>query len=111
MKRVQQKSVSYGYCGVAFVATVAQCSYRLAFEAFQFTEEQANYYYSKHHHLFEAMQRLGCSSQLKKFTSWRNVNGPAIVAVNHTLDGYWHWVAFDGAAIFDPKPNRPGTKN
>jgi len=110
MKRIQQKSAWYGDCGVACVAMLANCTYRRAFNALVFNDEQREYYYTRHLHLINALMQLGCNVQRKKFNSWRNIDGRAIVAVNHTQDGYWHWVAFDGNAILDPKPTRPGRK-
>ena len=110
MKRVQQKSVYYGDCGVACVAMLAGCTYEHAFNALGFNDEHGEYYYTRHFHLFDALNRLGFIVQRKHFCSWNDVGGHAIVAVNHTQYGYWHWVAFDGSAILDPKPNRPGRK-
>lgn len=105
MVRVQQKSIGHADCGVACVAMLAGCSYRQAFDIFGFAENQSEFY-TRHHHLIRALKKLGCAVKRKRFRSWRGIRGRAIVAVNHTQNGYWHWVAFDGEAILDPKPGR-----
>lgn len=105
MKRVQQRSIEQGDCGVACVAMLAGCTYRQAFAAFGFAENQRDFY-TEHRHLIGALKILGCAATLKKFSSWRKIPGHAIVAVNHTRKDYWHWVAFDGEAILDPHPDR-----
>lgn len=109
MKRVQQRSIEQGDCGVACVAMLAGCTYRHAFATFGFAENQRDFY-TEHRHLIGALQNLGCAAKLKKFSSWRKISGHSIVAVNHTQEGYWHWVAFDGRSILDPHPDRPGRK-
>lgn len=109
MKRVQQRSIEHADCGVACVAMLAGCSYHQAFEAFEFAGNQSEFY-TRHHHLISALEKLGCAVKRKRFRSWREIRGRAIVAVNHTQDGYWHWVAFDGEAVLDPKPGRPRRK-
>jgi len=87
---------------------LANCSYQQAFEAFGFAENQSEFY-TLHHHLISALEKLGCSVKRKRFRSWREICGHAIVAVNHSQYG-WHRVAFDGEAILDPKPSRMGRK-
>lgn len=109
MKRVQQRSVQHADCGVACVAMLAGCSYQRAFKAFGFANDQRQFY-TWHHHLISALEKLGCTVKRKLFSSWCNIEGRAIVAVDHTQGGDWHWVAFDGAAILDPKPSRKGRK-
>lgn len=109
MKQVQQRSIEYSDCGVACVAMLAGCSNRKAFKAFGFKDNQREFY-TRHHHLISALEKLGCVVKRKHFRSWRDITGRAIVAINHTQDGYWHWVAFDGEAILDPKPSRQGRK-
>jgi len=109
MKRVQQKSIEHADCGVACVAMLAGCSYRHAFNAFSF-ENDLDEFYTLHHHLISALEKLGCEVKRKRFRSWCEIKGLAIVAVNHKKDGCWHWVAFDGEAILDPEPGRSGRK-
>ena len=110
MKRVQQRSIWHADCGVACVAMLAECSYAEARKALGFAED-AEEFYTWHCDIFKALSILGCSVKKRKFGSWRKISERAIVAVNFTRDGYyWHWVAFDGEAILDPKPNRPGRK-
>lgn len=109
MKWVQQQSIEHADCGVACVAMLAGRSYQQAFEVFGFAENQSEFY-TRHHHLISALEKLGCAAKRKRFRSWRVIRGRAIVAVNHTQDGYWHWVAFDGEAILDPKPGKTGRK-
>lgn len=109
MRRVQQRSIEHADCGVACVAMLVGCSYRRAFRAFGFADNQREFY-TRHHHLISALEKLGCAVKRKRFRSWREIHSRAIVAVNHTQDRYWHWVAFDGEAIFDPRPDRLGRK-
>lgn len=109
MKRVQQQSLGRADCGVACVAMLAGCSYQRAFKAFNFAEGQRQFY-TWHHHLIGALEELGCTVKRRKFRSWREIDGQAIVAVDHTKYGDWHWVVFDGEAILDPKPKRAGRK-
>ena len=109
MKRVQQKSIEHADCGVACVAMLAGCSYQQAFKAFGFAENQGEFY-TRHHHLISALEKLGCAVKRKRFSSWCGIHGQAIVSVNHSQDGCWHWVVFDGEAILDPKPGRTGRK-
>jgi ABC-type bacteriocin/lantibiotic exporter with double-glycine peptidase domain len=104
MKRVQQQSIKHADCGVACVAMLAGCSYQKAFKAFGFADDRRKFY-TLHHHLISALGKLGCAVKRKRFRSWREISGRAIVAVNHRQNGYWHWVAFDGVAILDPKPD------
>ena len=105
MKRVQQKSIEHADCGVACVAMVAGCSYQKAFAAFEFAKGQC-VFYTWHHHLISALEKLGCTVKRKKFRTWGEIGGKAIVAVDHTKNGKWHWVAFDGETILDPKPKK-----
>ncbi len=110
MDRVQQKSIRLGDCGIACVAMLAGCTYEEARNALGFAKDEDEYY-TWHNDLRDGLQKLGCAVKYKKFKSWRKMQGQAIVAVNHTKDGnYWHWVAFDGEAILDPKPSRPDRK-
>ena len=92
---------------VACVAMLAGCSYQHAFEAFGFVEIQ---FYTRHHHLISALEKLGCAVKWKRFCSRRVIRGHAIVAVNHMQYRYWHWVAFVGEEILDLKPGRSGRK-
>lgn len=92
------------------MAMLAGCSYDGALEALEFADD-AEEFYTWHTDLFNALGKLGCAVKKRKFVSWRKIGGRAIVAVNHTRDRrYWHWVVFDGEAILDPKPSRPGRK-
>lgn len=110
MQRVQQCSIEQGDCGIACVAMLAGCSYDEARIALEFAEDDDEFY-TWHDDLLKALKTLGCEVTFNKFLSWRKIEGRAIVAVNHTKDGnYWHWVVFDGEAILDPKPSRPGRK-
>lgn len=107
MKRIEQKSLELGDCGVACVAMLAGCSYEVAKEALDFGCDDSDLR-TRHDALLKAFSQLGCQISEHDFTSWRAIEGEAVVAVNHTKDGdSWHWVAFDGSAILDPKPNYP----
>ena len=110
MERVQQRSILLADCGIACVAMLAGCSYDEARKALGFAKDEEEFY-TRHHDLRDGLKKLGCTMKYKRFQSWRKIQGKAIVAVNHTRNGlYWHWVAFDGEAILDPIPSRPGRK-
>ena len=109
MRRIQQKSIKHADCGVACVAMLARCRYRMAFRSFGFLADQVKFD-TLHHQLISALARLGCAVKRKRFRSWRQIEGSAIVAVNYRQDGSWHWVVFDGDAILDPLPNKLGRK-
>lgn len=89
MRRVQQRSIEHADCGVACVAMLAGCSYQQAFEVFGFTEDQS-VFFTRHHHLVSALENLGSAVKRKRFCSWREIYGRAIVAVNRSQDGHWH---------------------
>ena len=91
-------------CGVACVAMVSGVDYQTAFDAMGFPDF-ARDYYSKHLRVAKALQQLGRTVQWKKFKSWKEIPGHAIVAVNHRVNRtYFHWVAFAEELIFDPNP-------
>jgi ABC-type bacteriocin/lantibiotic exporter with double-glycine peptidase domain len=99
-----------GDCGVACVAMLASCTYEQAKEALGFSKTDVSFY-TRHDDLLQAFSKLGCKVKKHRFNSWRKIKGKAVVAVNHSKDDYrWHWVAFDGSAILDPKPNYPNRK-
>jgi len=105
MRRVRQRYRSD--CGVACVAMLARVSYQQAFDAFGFAGSERRFYTS-HGQIAEALQILGLQIQWKKFSSWDDVPGRAILGVNHRCDRRnYHWVAYDGKCIRDPNPNRP----
>ena len=64
MKRVQQQSIEYSDCGVACAAMLAGCSYLRVFQAFVFADNQREFY-TGHHHLISALEKLGCAGQEK----------------------------------------------
>lgn len=104
LKRVRQRYRSD--CGVACVAMVAQVKYQQAFDVFGFTEEDR--FYTRHKHLMEALEKLGCEVQRKMFRSWEDIPGHAILPVNRRCEGkHFHWVVYDGKAVLDPNPQRP----
>jgi|SRR3989338_2155404 len=106
IRRVWQRYKSD--CGVACVAMIAGVSYEQAFEAFCFSEEAKKFYTSRGQ-LIEALEELGFTMHWKMFRSWEEVPGCAIVPVNHRCNRKnFHWVVYDGKAVFDPNPNRPG---
>lgn len=79
-------------------------SYQQAFDAIGFSEEHKQFY-TTHTCLTNALRKLGVSVMWRKFRSWHDIPGLAIVAVNHRRNRrYFHWVIFDGAAILDPSP-------
>ena len=106
IQRVEQRAIGRADCGVACVAMLAGCSYEQAFTALGFEGHQRQFY-TRHRHLMRALEVLGCVVQRKKFVTWYQISGPAIVAVNHTRRGkYWHWVVWADYTILDPRPNR-----
>ena len=106
IQRVEQRANGRADCGVACVAMLAGCSYEQALTALGF-EGQQRQFYTRHRHLMNALSMLGCVVQRKKFVTWYQIAGPAIVAVNHTRRGkYWHWVVWVDYTILDPRPNR-----
>lgn len=105
IRRVRQRYRSD--CGVACVAMLAGVQYWQAFDAFEFSEE-GNGFYTGHGHLVEALEKLGCQVIRKRFTSWEDVPGSAILPVNHRCNRCnFHWVVYDGREILDPYPTRP----
>lgn len=106
VQRVEQRALGRADCGVACVAMLAGCRYEDALLALGF-EGQQRQCYTRHHHVIRALVKLGCVVQRKKFTTWQQMAGPAIVAVNHTRRGkYWHWVVWAEHTIWDPRPNQ-----
>lgn len=104
MRRVRQRFRSD--CGVACVAMVAGVGYREAFDAFGFVEGE-RHFYTNHGQLVRALEVLGCTVERRKFTSWENIPGRAILPVNHRCNRRnFHWVVFDGRAVRDPNPER-----
>lgn len=92
-------------CGVACIAMIAGVSYQEAFDAIGFPAE-CEEFYTTHTRLTNALRRLGVSVSRRKFRSWVDIPGPAIVAVNHRSNRQlFHWVTFDGRQILDPKQN------
>lgn len=104
LRRVRQRTKSD--CGVACVAMIARVRYREAFSAFGFSEHEKRFY-TNHGQLVAALENLGCEVQRKKFSSWQNIPGCAIVPVNHRCNRRnFHWVVYDGKFVLDPNPKR-----
>lgn len=104
IRRVRQRYRSD--CGVACVAMLAQVSYSIAFDVFGFAEGERSFY-TCHRQIADALQNLGCKIQRRKFCSWGDISGAAILPVNHRCErSNFHWVVFDGKYIRDPNPNR-----
>lgn len=90
-------------CGVACVAMIAGVSYQQAFNAIGFSEVHKQFY-TTHTCLTIALRKLGAHVRWKKFRSWHDIPGPAIVAVNHRRKcRKFHWVLYDGKRIIDPE--------
>ena len=105
IRRVRQRYRSD--CGVACVAMLAQVPYQRAFDACGFSESERRFYTS-HAQLTKALNILGCKVQRKKFSSWGDIPGCAILPVNHRCNRCnFHWVAYDGKYVRDPNPKRP----
>lgn len=67
--------------------------------------EENGPYYTFHHELIEILNKLGYKAKRKKFKSWSQMEGSAIVKINPSKSGkFWHWVVFYKGNIFDPKP-------
>ena len=104
-RRIRQRYKSD--CGVACVAMVARVNYSTSFGAFSFSKDRKTFYTS-HNKLEDALKVLGFQVHLKKFRSWDDISGSAIIPVNHRCHGRnFHWVVYDRKAILDPNPNRP----
>ncbi|MDD4913360.1 MAG: hypothetical protein PHP57_13795 [Sideroxydans sp.] len=104
VRRIRQRYKSD--CGVACVAMVANVTYRRAFEVFGFDDVKS--FYTSHNNLEAALIELGCQVQRKKFVTWDEVAGSAIIPVNHRRKRQnFHWVVFDRQAVLDPNPHRP----
>lgn len=92
---------------MACVAMIARVRYWEAFNAFGFADDETRFYTS-HGQLVEALKNLGCEVKRKKFSSWENVPGCAILPVNHRCNRQnFHWIVFDGRSVRDPNPKRP----
>lgn len=105
IRRVRQRKRSD--CGVACVAMIAGVSYQEAFDVFCFDDGE-KYFYTRHSHLVEALESLGCEVQRKWFSSWQDVAGRAIIPVNHRCNRRnFHWIVYDGKTVLDPNPERP----
>lgn len=105
IRRVRQRKGSD--CGVSCVAMVAGVSYQKAFNAFGFMKGQKTFYTS-HKKLEEALSKLGCEVQRRRFVSWDDISGCAILPVNHRCKRLnFHWIVFNGTDVLDPNPKRP----
>lgn len=105
IRRIRQRTRSD--CGVACVAMIAGVRYWEAFNAFGFADGE-NRFYTSRGQLVEALGNLGYEMKWKKFRSWEDVAGCAIIPVNHRCDRRnFHWVAYDGKFVRDPNPKRP----
>ena len=112
MKRVVQRKYDKGDCGIACIACIA-CIAMVTGESYERVEEvfyqhelvNNGEYYTFHKDLIEVLDTLGFSAKRKLFTSWSNVETPAIVKVNLRSDNKWHWVVkADAKSILDPNP-------
>lgn len=94
-------------CGVACVAMVAGVPYQLAFSELGFSEKDSRFY-TRHGQLAKALENLGCLVQRRRFRSWEDISGWAILPVNHRCSRqHFHWVVYDGNTVLDPYPTRP----
>lgn len=112
IKRVPQRDWDNGDCGIACVAMVARVPYFIALAEFRKLKgkETTNDFRTRHHHLVKMLDSLGVSARLRRFWSLRAIETSAIVKVNETASGDWHWVVLDcsrlNAVIHDPKPGK-----
>ncbi len=89
---------------------ISGVSYDKALEAFRKLpgKSKTSSFYTSHPHLEAMLRSLGLSTRRIRFTSWRAIEGHAIVKVNLKKSGHWHWVVFDAGrsyrAVHDPKP-------
>lgn len=111
MDYIAQKPEVEGDCGIACVAMVTGNSYSDSMEKFKHIERPKEFY-TRHKDLMQAIDEFGFKARQKRFKSFRDIDGIAIVAVNEKQDGCWHWVVYNGEAdppyIYDPKPEKDG---
>lgn len=99
-------------CGVASVAMAADMAYadaKKAFEALGLHVKKPGRpaYSSNFKNVQDALDHLGCSTKMRKFTSWDAIEGPTIVKVDNGHARNWHWVYATrsptlGLIILDP---------
>lgn len=112
MKLINQQEYHKGDCGIAVIATLTQIDYKIVKQVFVnkriFPEN--GLYHTQHKDLITVLNHFGYFTNRKKFKSWKDIEGTAIIKVNLTKEGYWHWVVYHKSEeekrglIFDPKP-------
>jgi len=91
---------------------VARRPYEKALDAFRKLPGKATTksFYTSHWHLQRMLLSLGHTTERIRFASWRTITQNAIVKVNPTKTGNWHWVVFDAGrpypAAHDPRPGK-----
>ena len=109
MQRVEQRQFHKGDCGIACIAMITGKTYEEIEDAFQEKRLVSNgEYYTFHKDLIDILTSFGYQVKRRTFSSWEEVQYPAIVKVNVRAGNYWHWVVLAGERqILDPKPNAP----
>jgi len=109
MRRIEQRNYENGDCGVACVAMVTGMSYRKIHDVFETLGlVRKGNYYTYHKDLIDVLHILGFKAERHRFTSWTDVQTPAIVKVNVRTGNFWHWVVLSESRILlDPKPGSP----
>lgn len=99
-------------CGVACVAMAANVPYHVAREAFEASflhlkKKGRPPYSSNFKNIQDVLSRLGCSSRMRRFRHWGDIQGPGIVKVDIGHPQNWHWVFSTrekdiGLVVLDP---------
>lgn len=108
-------------CGVASVAMAANVAYEDAKSAFDalglnLKKKGRHPYSSNFKNVQDALQKLGCSTSMRRFQSWDHIQGPTIVKVDNGHPRNWHWVYATrespwGLVVLDPDWPAPHFEN
>lgn len=101
MRHVRQPK-NEGYCGQACIAMIADISLEVAKKV---TRPRGRGTTTAE--LVKALRRLGfsCPDKMTRLSrkDW-NIEGLAIVRMNHRRSGRWHWLVVDDGKLLDPSP-------
>jgi len=106
VRRIEQRKYKNGDCGVACVAMITGMSYSKIHDVFESLGliRKGNYF-TYHKDLIDVLHHLGFVVMRRRFTSWAEVQTPAIVKVNIRTGNFWHWVVLtESRILLDPKP-------
>lgn len=106
---IKQRDWEKGDCGIACVAMISHKTYEETFDKFCFTKKDNLLTF--HKDLIDVLQKFNISSKRRHFKSWDLVKTPAIVAIDHDENHYWHWIVLDEhngkKVMYDPNPKVP----